>query len=100
MLQPLVITIEDAVRWCWRKYSGRSEDDELTGFERAVGWTWTFLWFSYCIPPYAKGLLDAKITAYDSHWLLMLGQQHAADALAGKIPLVFRQKMASLLPSQ
>ena len=90
MLQPLVITIEDFVRGCWRKYSGCSEDDQLTAFERAFGWTWTFLWFSYCIPPYAKGLLDAKITAYDSLWLLMRGQQHAVDVLAGEIPFLFR----------
>lgn len=79
MLQPFAITLEDFVQHCWRSWTSRTKTDKLTSFERAVGWAWTFLWFSWSIPPYAKGLVYARITGYDSEGILRLGQQHAAD---------------------
>ncbi|KXT15069.1 hypothetical protein AC579_1504 [Pseudocercospora musae] len=35
--QPIIITIEDFVQYCWRRYTGRSRSDPLTTFERTVG---------------------------------------------------------------
>jgi hypothetical protein len=61
--RPFVITLEDLLRWCWRNYTGKSKDDPLKLFERRVGYLWVFLWFSYCLSPFVRGLRDAGVIA-------------------------------------
>ena len=50
MGQAVAISVEDLVRWCWRNATGRNQSDELTKFERLVGYVWTFCWFTYSMP--------------------------------------------------
>lgn len=61
MPQPIAITIEDLVQWCYRQITGRTKDDKLTPFARSCGYLWVFIWFSYSLPPFVKGLRDAGI---------------------------------------
>lgn len=61
MSQPVAITAEDVVQWAWRRWRGERENDANERFEKSIGYTWVFLWFSYCLSIYIKGLRDAHI---------------------------------------
>ncbi|KAF2095138.1 hypothetical protein NA57DRAFT_79623 [Rhizodiscina lignyota] len=61
MSQPVAITAEDIVQWAWRKWQGQNQSKARVRFGKAVGYIWVFLWFSYSLPIYIKGLRDADI---------------------------------------
>jgi hypothetical protein len=75
MAQPLAITFEDFVQWCWRK-SGFSARHPRMG--KIIGYVWTFIWFSYCLPPFVRSQRAVGITGEDigGDWALKLGQMH------------------------
>ncbi|GFN12541.1 hypothetical protein AtubIFM55763_003202 [Aspergillus tubingensis] len=58
MSQPLAIVVEDLVRWAWKKtgISGKS-----IYFEKVVGYSWTFVWFSMSLHLYISGLVQARV---------------------------------------
>ncbi|GLB07359.1 hypothetical protein AtubIFM57258_002690 [Aspergillus tubingensis] len=58
MSQPLAIVLEDLVRWAWKKtgISGKS-----IYFEKVVGYSWTFVWFSMSLHLYINGLVQARV---------------------------------------
>ena len=78
MQQPIAITVEDFVHWCYRNVTGRRKDDELTPFARLFGYVWIFLWFSYSLPPFVKGLRDTGIIcdAIVQTWAFNTGVNH------------------------
>jgi hypothetical protein len=80
MPQPLAITAEDFVQWCYRQITGRNKDDELTTFARLCGYLWVFIWFSYSLPPFVKGLRGARIIgdAIVQIWPFDVGIQHGS----------------------
>lgn len=59
MSQPVTIAAEDLVQWIWGRWKGRNETSGQGRFERFMVFTWTFLWFSYSLPFYIKGLMAA-----------------------------------------
>jgi hypothetical protein len=61
MSQPVAITAEDFVQSAWRKFRGESQSDGRVRFDKAMGYIWVFLWFSYSLPTYVKGIRDADI---------------------------------------
>ena len=75
MAQPLAITFEDFVQWCWQK-SGFSQRHQRIG--RAIGYAWTFVWFSYCLPPFVLSQRAVGITRDDfgAEWAKELAQRH------------------------
>lgn len=80
MAQPFAITAEDFLQWCWRN-SG--EDAQRFGVAIIVGHVWTFLWFSYCLPPFVHGLLDVGIIGADvgGPSMMSLGRKHVTAIL-------------------
>lgn len=83
MSQPIAITFEDFVQWCYRKVTGRSKDDNITTFARLVGYAWMILWFSYSLPAFVKGLRDVGIIgdAIVLIWPFDVGSQHGSMLL-------------------
>lgn len=75
MAQPLAITLEDFVQWCWRR-TGLSERHSKIG--RVAGYTWMFVWFSYCLPPFVQSQRAVGIMQEDSgaEWAMQLAQRH------------------------
>ena len=75
MVQPLAITFEDLLQWYWQK-SGFSEQRPRMG--KAIGYAWTFVWFSYCLPPFVQSQRAVGITKEDfgGDWALKLGKMH------------------------
>ena len=84
MSQPVIITIEDSVQWCWRQVSDGKTDRPLSGYEKLIGWLWTFVWFSYSLPPFVKWLVSAEVVAggWPDTVTVGLGREHAARLLA------------------
>jgi len=78
MQQPIAITVEDFVQWCFRNVTGCRKDDKLTPFARLIGYVWMFMWFSYSLPPFVKGLRDAGIIsdAIIQTWAFDTGVNH------------------------
>jgi hypothetical protein len=64
MSQPVAIVAEDLVRWAWKKsrISGKNRH-----FEKAIGYGWTFVWFSFSLHFYIGGLVEARVI---KDWLL------------------------------
>ncbi|KIW04039.1 uncharacterized protein PV09_04861 [Verruconis gallopava] len=58
MSQAVAITIEDFVRWAWRKLHGSSPSRR---FDLLMGYAWTFTWFSFSLHVYIKGLVAANV---------------------------------------
>ncbi|KAJ4993156.1 tat pathway signal sequence [Stagonosporopsis vannaccii] len=59
MSQPVVITLEGAVMRLWMRYVRPSYG--VSQFETVSGYAWVFLWFSFSLPIYLKGMRDAGI---------------------------------------
>ena len=77
MAQPLAITFEDFVQWCWRK-SGYSERHPQ--FAQCMGYIWAFAWFSYCLPSFVQaqrtvGIMEAD---FGGEWAVQLAARHVA----------------------
>jgi hypothetical protein len=60
MSQPVAITFEDLVLWAWSQVR-RDRRPRARRFERAVGFVWTFVWFSLTLHVYIRGLLEAEV---------------------------------------
>lgn len=79
MLQPVAITVEDFVQYCWRKATGASRGKRLSSSEEVVGWTWTFLWFSYTLPVFASSLIECELLEADlAKSAMFMGRKHAS----------------------
>ena len=81
MAQPLAITSEDFVQWCWRQ-SGYAE--RHPGAAKFVGYVWVFAWFSYCLPLFvqaqrAVGIMEADL---GGSWAMQLAERHVAMMVA------------------
>ena len=61
MSQPVAITTEDFVQRIWSKLWYQPQTSSLRRFEKASGYVWVFLWFSYSLPTYVKGIRDSDI---------------------------------------
>ena len=59
MSQPVAITFEDWVQHIWRSIVSRERRHEK--FEKAVGWIWTVVWFSFSLHWYIGGLLESGV---------------------------------------
>jgi len=59
MLQPVIITCEDFIIWCYEKRYGKTE--QKSRVLRWTGYFWTFMWFSFCLPQFCMGLLAVGI---------------------------------------
>ncbi|KAF3004406.1 hypothetical protein E8E13_010230 [Curvularia kusanoi] len=59
MSQPVVITLEGAVMWLWRRYVRKSRS--VAPVEIMLGYVWVVLWLSSSLPIYLKGSRDAGI---------------------------------------
>lgn len=83
IVQPFVITAEDFVQWCWRKYRPLGFPAEWDFVGKIVGYLWTVAWFSYCLPPFVEGLLRVGIIGpgYGEPWAMNLGKQTAVSWL-------------------
>jgi hypothetical protein len=66
MSQPVAITVEDFVRWAWRKAVGR-QGPQVKRFETAVGSVWMLIWFSLTLHLYVRGLLTTGVI---QDWIL------------------------------
>lgn len=58
MSQPLAIVAEDLVRWAWKKSSISGKNKY---FEKVIGYSWTFVWFSFSLQLYIGGLVQARV---------------------------------------
>ncbi|KAK3710599.1 hypothetical protein LTR37_010226 [Vermiconidia calcicola] len=78
MLQPLAISVEDFAQWCSRR-SGTKYRWPDPALRAVAAHFFTFMWFSYCLPPFIEGLLDAGIVSgdYRATQMLSLGHNHA-----------------------
>ena len=81
MSQAVIITLEDFLQHCWRGISGRKRSDELGGFERSVGYVWTFGWMCWCLPPLMLGFIEAGTVggSPESEWAIKQGTNHAQE---------------------
>lgn len=75
MTQPLAITLEGFVQWCWKEL-GHSE--QYTRFATYFGYLWVFVWFSYCLPPFVQaqrgvGIMDGDL---GSEWITSAAENH------------------------
>jgi len=61
MSQPLAIVAEDCIQWIWIKCSGQFQNNVRDRLGTMIGYIWVFLWFSYSLPTYIKGIRDANI---------------------------------------
>jgi hypothetical protein len=59
MSQPFAITAEDFLIWVYEEVFG--EVKKPSPALRMIGYLWVFVWFSYSLPPFIQGLLDAGI---------------------------------------
>lgn len=59
MSQPVVITLEGAVMWLWRRYVRRSRS--IVQVEVLLGYVWVVFWLSFSLPIYLKGSRDSGI---------------------------------------
>ena len=66
---------EDFVQWCWRRLGCAEHHPKLGQF---LGYTWTFMWFSYCLPPFVRTQRAVGIMGGDvgGDWASKLGQKH------------------------
>ena len=78
MQQPVAITVEDFVQWCYRNVTGRRKEDEPAAFTKVFGYVWVFFWFSHSLPPFVKGLRDAGVVsdAIVQTWAFDIGANH------------------------
>jgi hypothetical protein len=58
MSQPFAIVAEDLVHWVWKNVHGPTNSGRL---EKAVGYAWTFAWFSFSLRLYVSGLVEARV---------------------------------------
>lgn len=65
MLQPVIITCEDFAIWCYEKKYGKTEQKNRV--LRCIGYLWTFMWFSFCLPQFSMGLLAVGILPSAGH---------------------------------
>ncbi|KAH9889203.1 membrane bound O-acyl transferase family-domain-containing protein [Xylariomycetidae sp. FL2044] len=79
LLQPVVITFEDFVQWAWHKAVAPKQRKSLAGFERAAGYMWTFVAFSWTLRPFVNSLADVGIIgeSMDQRAALLSGQNAA-----------------------
>ena len=83
MAQPFAIAIEDSVQWLWRR-SGYSDAEGVLGSAtQVIGYIWTFAWFSYCLPSFAKGLGEVGLWDADVRgpWAQKFGREHVIALL-------------------
>lgn len=59
--QPFVITMEDFVQCCWKRYRPSQKKAEFDQAAKVLGYMWTFAWFSVCLPPFVEGLINVGI---------------------------------------
>jgi hypothetical protein len=80
MVQPLVITFEDLMQWCWRRFGFAKRHPRMG---QAIGYAWTFVWFSYCLPPFVHSQRAVEIMGEDfaGDWASELGQKHFNDTM-------------------
>jgi len=83
MSQPIAITTEDFVQWIWSKLWLQPQTSSLGRFEKVIGYVWVFLWFSYSLPTYIKGIRDADIIrdVLLETWPFAVGSSLAMDLL-------------------
>jgi hypothetical protein len=78
LTQPLAISFEDLAQYYWRT---RGSTHKQTSMNIAVlaGYAWTFLWFSYSLPPFVENSMRAKIIGPDfgGTWAFELAQRHS-----------------------
>lgn len=81
MIQPVAITAEDFVQYCWRKATGSQEGQQPSASDKVVGWVWTFLWFSYTLPVFASSLINEceLLEADTAKSAMVLGWMHASS---------------------
>jgi hypothetical protein len=84
MSQPVAISTEDFVRWCWkhRRSRGLGTDRKGTMEGAYVGYVWVVVWFSASLPVYVKRCKDASIVR---------------DAVLGSRPFEVGSYLASFL---
>lgn len=82
MAQPVVITIEDFVRWLWGKTVGPEQKDDFRSLELLVGYVWTFAAFTLTLQPYVRGMIGViGGSSPDEAAAFSLGQKHGATYL-------------------
>lgn len=81
--QPLIITLEDFVQWCWRIYRSHQGKTETSPVAKVTGYIWTFAWFSICLSPFVEGLIQARIIGpgYAEPLAMDLGRRTAVSWL-------------------
>ena len=78
LTQPLAISFEDFVQYYW-KARGPTHKQATTNIAVFIGYGWTFLWFSYSLPPFIENSMHAKIIGPDfgCFWAFDLAQRHS-----------------------
>ena len=51
-MQVAGMVFEDAIRWLWRKLTGKEGGGWRRCFEKTVSRLWLLLWFLWCVPPW------------------------------------------------
>ncbi|KAI0838313.1 membrane bound O-acyl transferase family-domain-containing protein [Hypoxylon sp. FL0890] len=79
--QPVIITIEDFVRWIWQKSVNPRQREKLAWLETLVGYVWTIIAFTVTLRPIMKGWTGIGLIGGggpDEKAALQLGRQHGA----------------------
>ncbi|OTA99124.1 hypothetical protein M426DRAFT_325421 [Hypoxylon sp. CI-4A] len=85
MAQPVIITVEDFLRWIWRKSVDPRRKEKLTGLGYVVGYVWMVITFTVTLRPIMKGWTDIGLVGgggLDEKAAMRLGRQHGAAYLA------------------
>ncbi|OTA80264.1 hypothetical protein M434DRAFT_229899 [Hypoxylon sp. CO27-5] len=86
MSQPVIITVEDFVRWIWHKSIDPRQREKLAKLETLVGYVWTIVAFTVTLRPIMKGWTSMGMIGGggpDEKAALQLGRKHGATYLQG-----------------
>ncbi|KAI0172543.1 membrane bound O-acyl transferase family-domain-containing protein [Hypoxylon sp. FL1284] len=86
MAQPVVITIEDFLRWIWHGAVDAERRRDLARFERRVGYVWTVAAFTLTLRPAIRGWTGTSMiggASPDEVAAVGLGRRHGELYLSG-----------------
>ncbi|KAI0883682.1 membrane bound O-acyl transferase family-domain-containing protein [Annulohypoxylon maeteangense] len=86
MLQPVIISVEDFLRWVWRKSVSPKQKEDLARFEVLIGYFWTIAAFTFTLRYVIKGWVGIGLIGGggpDEKAALQLGLQHGTMYLQG-----------------
>ncbi|KAI1140803.1 membrane bound O-acyl transferase family-domain-containing protein [Hypoxylon sp. FL0543] len=81
MSQAVIITIEDLVRWIWRKSIDHNQREKLARLATLMGYMWTIAAFTVTVQPIMKGWISMGLVGggdLGEKAALRLGWQHGA----------------------